>query len=579
MNTYVLAAAIDLGTTYSGWACSFVHEFKTDPRKIFTKSWNTGNHVSLKAPTTVLVRPDGETLEAFGYKAETTYAELADEGKHEDYFYFKRFKLMLHNNTALTRETEITDGKGRKLSAMKVFSLAIRYLKDDLLSTVNGRFDRGFRASDVRWVLTVPAIWNDKAKQFMRESAEQAGIDGNHLTLALEPEAASFFCQLQETTCVGQQGASTTALFKPGDKYMVLDAGGGTVDITVHEVEAGGRLREVHKATGGDWGGTKVDDAFADVLIELVGRKSLKKFKLENVEDSLDFLRDFELKKRDFVVDKDARTSLRLPASLGRSLQETEGISLQDKIAHSKFKDDIQIATDKMKISASVMKSIFKKPVSRIVQHVSELFEMENLRGTNTLLMVGGFSESDVLQKAIREHFSNKKVITPLEAGLVVLKGAVVFGHDPNIMRGRICKNTYGVQTSITFDPNIHPLHSRVTINGVDYFELAFHKHVEIGQTVICGEPQVSRSYLPISEYQRSLSFAIYTSTNRSPLSVRDVSCIKLGEVKVDDLDTSVPLERRSVLVTFTFSGTEIEVKAKERVTGRVVCATVNFLG
>jgi hypothetical protein len=40
-----------------------------------------------------------------------------------------------------------------------------------------------------------------------------------------------------------------------GTRYMVVDCGGGTVDITVHELsEYHGTLRELHKATGGPWG-------------------------------------------------------------------------------------------------------------------------------------------------------------------------------------------------------------------------------------------------------------------------------------------------------------------------------------
>jgi molecular chaperone DnaK (HSP70) len=40
-----------------------------------------------------------------------------------------------------------------------------------------------------------------------------------------------------------------------GTRYMVVDCGGGTVDITVHELsECNGTLRELHKATGGPWG-------------------------------------------------------------------------------------------------------------------------------------------------------------------------------------------------------------------------------------------------------------------------------------------------------------------------------------
>ena len=35
---------------------------------------------------------------------------------------------------------------------------------------------------------------------------------------------------------------------------MLVDCGGGTVDITVHEMESHGRLKELYKATGGPYG-------------------------------------------------------------------------------------------------------------------------------------------------------------------------------------------------------------------------------------------------------------------------------------------------------------------------------------
>jgi molecular chaperone DnaK (HSP70) len=38
---------------------------------------------------------------------------------------------------------------------------------------------------------------------------------------------------------------------------MVVDCGGGTVDITVHEMEnESGNLKELYKATGGPFGST-----------------------------------------------------------------------------------------------------------------------------------------------------------------------------------------------------------------------------------------------------------------------------------------------------------------------------------
>lgn len=55
--------------------------------------------------------------------------------------------------------------------------------------------DGTFSEKDIDFVLTVPAIWGDEAKLFMREAAMQAGINPSQLTLALEPEAASIYCQ------------------------------------------------------------------------------------------------------------------------------------------------------------------------------------------------------------------------------------------------------------------------------------------------------------------------------------------------------------------------------------------------
>jgi hypothetical protein len=44
----LLVAAIDFGTTYSGWAFSFKHEFERDATKVSAKNWTGGQLVSLK---------------------------------------------------------------------------------------------------------------------------------------------------------------------------------------------------------------------------------------------------------------------------------------------------------------------------------------------------------------------------------------------------------------------------------------------------------------------------------------------------------------------------------------------------
>lgn len=55
---------------------------------------------------------------------------------------------------------------------MYVFSAAIKYMHDHLLTEVENQ-DIKIQEEEIHWVLTVPAIWDDSAKKFMRDAAEK----------------------------------------------------------------------------------------------------------------------------------------------------------------------------------------------------------------------------------------------------------------------------------------------------------------------------------------------------------------------------------------------------------------------
>ena len=57
------------------------------------------------------------------------------------------------------------------MNAMQVFSESIKFLKDQFVEKIESV--KHVRETDIHWVLTVPAIWKDNAKQFMREGAQQ----------------------------------------------------------------------------------------------------------------------------------------------------------------------------------------------------------------------------------------------------------------------------------------------------------------------------------------------------------------------------------------------------------------------
>lgn len=60
---------------------------------------------------------------------------------------------------------------GSKLEAIKVFAITLKYFKDHALRELGDATGSKVVSEDIRWVITVPAIWRQNAKQFMREAA------------------------------------------------------------------------------------------------------------------------------------------------------------------------------------------------------------------------------------------------------------------------------------------------------------------------------------------------------------------------------------------------------------------------
>ena len=59
---------------------------------------------------------------------------------------------------------------------MDVFSHALRFFKEHALQELSDQSSTKILNEDVRWVITVPAIWKAPAKQFMRQAAYNVSI-------------------------------------------------------------------------------------------------------------------------------------------------------------------------------------------------------------------------------------------------------------------------------------------------------------------------------------------------------------------------------------------------------------------
>ncbi|XP_045204412.2 heat shock 70 kDa protein 12A-like [Mercenaria mercenaria] len=564
-STKIVVAAIDFGTTFSGYAFSFAHDYENDPLKIQTNHWIGGGHLSLKAPTSILFSPD-KRFHSFGYEAEDKYSDLAEEDMHSDWYFFRRFKMILHQNKVLSRKTLLLEVNRKPLAALTVFSEAIKYLKKNLTETIFMRMT-GFEESDIHWVLTVPAIWTDAAKQFMREAALQAGINGECLELVLEPEAASAFCKCLPVERLKGGQSMTFDCFLPGTCYIVLDLGGGTVDITVHSVQQDGSLSEIAKASGGAWGGTQVDDAYLGCLAEMFGTKVIETFQEEHTGDFLDMMRDFEVKKRAISEEKEGNIVLRIPASFAETYKSLNSNPISKHIFKGRFAEITQLKRDKLNINVDVFKQFFASSIANTIEHVKRILAENEYSNISTILLVGGFAESEIVQQRIREAFQNKRVIVPSESGLSVLKGAVLLGHDPRIMKSRISKYTYGTEVINRFELG-HPEKYKVFENEEFRCRYIFKTFVRAGEAVPVGT--VVENHYISDTFDVKEGLGLYASTEENPQYVTEESCFKIGTVKFEN-----PLERYKL--EMHFGETEILLKFIFA-DGKRKTETVNFL-
>lgn len=327
----------------------------------------------------------------------------------------------------------IKDVKGKEVPALDLFVHVIRYLKDHAFRQLErGLFEIFER--DIHWVLPVPAIWNNSAKQFIREAANKAGILTEQLTICLEPEASIMYCQqLQAKMLIKEYNPGTHSLqpLTAETKTIVIDLGGKTAEITVYQKQSDGTLRELHRPTGGLWGGTKVNEAFERLIKEIFGSKSFEKFKEDCKYDYIHFCREFETKKRSTILEYGQGMCIAIPCSLLEKFKEERGSKdIKEVIQKTCYADKINLKGFILTMEADLFKGFFREPVNMLVEHLKELMTKDNLSEISTLLMVGNFSESPIMQDVIKNAFPDKNVIVPEDAGLAVLKGAVLFGHQ-----------------------------------------------------------------------------------------------------------------------------------------------------
>ncbi|XP_071126853.1 heat shock 70 kDa protein 12A-like isoform X2 [Mytilus edulis] len=570
----LLVAAIDFGTTYSGYACLTKDDFendKGDNSKIHCPHWEREAGLSYKAPTSVLFRPN-KTFHSFGFEAEKYYHENSDNIDFKEWYFYKHFKMKLYTDKdELTQDTIIEDSReaGNRMKAVDVFAAVIKYFKDHLLKHFKDRHDdkEYLNNNDIHWVITVPAIWDLKAKQFMKDAALKAGISGDQLTLALEPEAASLYCRKVpvsvETT---KDGGKAIAAMQNGSQYIVFDQGGGTTDITVHEVTGQNTLKEIHQACGGHYGGTTVNAEFYKFLTTLLSGPVIKEIRDKHPSEYFDFMTAFEHKKTSFSVDEKSMITLRIPVVWMEVFKDNTDETLEEAILDSAYNGKVTMQKDKLRMKYELFRKFFDYSINNVLRVFEDLFKKPTIANIRTVLAVGGYSESPVLINAIKEKFPKLTIIVPKDPGLAVLKGAVLYGFEPQAITERVSQYTYGVAMQKPYDPDLYDESKISTIRGHDGKRMVddvFDKHIEIGKVCKIGEFEQEHDYYPLVNEHIYAYFEFYASELKSPKYTTDPKCQMIGTF-------SVKISKAGkIFLKLNASGTEILGIVREEETGK----------
>ena len=330
------------------------------------------------------------------------------------------------------------------------------------------------------------------------------------------------------------------------------------MDITVHEVMEDKTLKELEKASGGDWGGNYVDNKFKDFLTSVVTSEVMEGFHLRHTGDYIELFQDFENIKRKTDTTQQSRVTMRMPGSLRELYEKIRKKTLKKAIEESENSESIKWEGNKLRFTIAFYEDFFSSACAGIIQHVHDLLGKPKMKGTNTILMVGGFSESPILQARIKQEFQDCKIVIPNEPSLAVLKGAVNFGHDPCVISERIAKYWYGIASLQKFNPKLHSYEKK---NG-DFCDDIFDICVRRGDIFKLHDSQIKGPYETNRDDQKEMEFDIYVSdSDLPPMYVTDKECYYLGTLTVE-LPKTKKGKKRSVILNFTFGGTVLHVQA-----------------
>lgn len=394
----------------------------------------------------------------------------------------------------------------------------------------------------------------------------QAGLGTDKessLLLVLEPEAAAMFCQQQILDAPQDASSEFTC------HYLVVDCGGGTVDIAAHKLtrtsDGNVSIEEIHQAHGGPHGGFAVNDEFKNLLERMfqLTEEGIDELKNKFPRSWTKLFTEFETSKCQIVPESSTPITIGFNGKMLSYITKKTGKDITQLVEeYTRHKVEWDEDDDDLVLPISTINSLFVAVISQIIMAIKQVLKKHECHCVKKIILVGGFAESNILFKEVEKEFSPaiavKKSLTP---SLSVLKGAIIYGRNQNMIKSRKMCQSIGIETWDDFNPNVHDENRKVMLDGKVFCKNVFTKFVEINDSVNT-EKYIEYSLPVTSTTQDNCSVRIIGSYHNKTFYTDEEACYEIGVITVNDLPKSESGKSREVLISLNVSGTEITVSA-----------------
>ncbi|MEU6122422.1 hypothetical protein [Streptomyces sp. NPDC047123] len=565
-----VAAAIDFGTYASGyaWVPVDAHGVPRPDAIVDRTDWPGSREDAYPKTLTALLLDDADEVLAWGYPAR----DRVDEA---DTRLLLGMKMSLRPQRsrgqvgdALTDLDHVEDALADPVPMIAAY---LRQLREVALAEITASH---YRPEDVRWCMTVPAIWSPKALAAMRNAAGQAGFAADHDNLLLlpEPDAAALACHVEQST--GSAFRDLLRVFRrPERRFVVVDCGGGTVDVVSYRVAQDGTLEQMRAPSGGPYGAEYVTRRFVETVLapRLGGILQVNRLQTGHKAAADALLRSWERARNAFtgrggpaLVDlddiRDALTSEQL-ARL-RTVQDGQDLSIV--------------------VTAREMTALLDAAIEPLLACTDDhLAAVRHGREKDrpALYLVGGFANSPYLRDRVAAHVGSRAAVHhPKHPERAVLHGAVHHCYAPAVSARR-SPATFGVRVYEPYEPR----------DGERFWSSSeerafcpdrFLKLAALDELLPLDTVRTYRGLVPADPNSLRIDVDVYETSLLDPRYYDQGPHRLLGTVPVDlSACAELPLAERRMDLQLVFGNTEIRVRVVNVHTQEVSEGVMEFKG